>query len=90
MLKMVREYKNKNILMKSGFRRQIELNFNCFNELIPYSSIIDDFQYRLFGVYVPEKSHAAMLKLRENQALKEGTQPDTMRGMLSDDTLSMD
>lgn len=58
MLKMVREYKNKNILMKGGFRRQIELNYNCFNELIPYSSIIDEFQYKIFGTYVPEKSTA--------------------------------
>ena len=54
-LKLVREYKNKNVLMKGGFSRQITLNFNTFNQLIPYSSLIDEFQYQLFGVYVPEK-----------------------------------
>lgn len=54
-LKLVREYKNKNVLMKGGFSRQITLNFNTFNQLIPYSSLIDEFQFKLFGVYVPEK-----------------------------------
>jgi hypothetical protein len=42
-LRMVKEYKNKNVLMKGGFKRQITLNFNTFNALVPYSTLIDEF-----------------------------------------------
>mmetsp|Transcript_2823 Transcript_2823/g.4400 ORF Transcript_2823/g.4400 Transcript_2823/m.4400 type:complete len:144 (-) Transcript_2823:279-710(-) len=42
-LKMVREYKTRNVLMKEGFSRQVTLNFATFNRLIPYSSLVDEF-----------------------------------------------
>ena len=54
-LKVVREYKNKNVLMKGGFSRQITLNFQTFNSLANNSCLIDEFQYQVFGVYIPEK-----------------------------------
>jgi len=34
LLILLREYKNKNILMTAGFSRKITLNFGTFNELI--------------------------------------------------------
>ena len=34
LLVLIREYKNKNILMTAGFSRKITLNFSTFNELI--------------------------------------------------------
>ena len=31
------------------------MDFNFFNKLVPYTCLIDELQYRIFGVYVPEK-----------------------------------
>ena len=63
-LKMVREYKNKNVLLKGGFSRQILLNFATFNSLVPYSSLIDELQYRIFGIYYPVKREQQILELK--------------------------
>ena len=52
---MVKEFKTKNILLKHGFRRQVVLNYNLFYDLIPWSCLIDEFQYTLFGTYRPIK-----------------------------------
>mgnify|MGYP006893384029 CR=1 FL=1 len=52
-LRIVREYKNKNILLKGGYKRRIVLNFTTFNTLVPNSCLIEELQYRIFGVYVP-------------------------------------
>ena len=41
--------------MKGGFSRQITLNAATFNDMIPYSTLVDEFQYRLFGFYFPAK-----------------------------------
>ena len=62
---MVREYKIRNVLMKEGFSRQVTLNFTTFNRLIPYSSLIDEFQYRIFGQYIPPKKEHELKKMRE-------------------------
>lgn len=42
-LKLVRKYKEMNILMKGGFSRQITLNSATFNDMVPYSSLVDEF-----------------------------------------------
>jgi hypothetical protein len=41
-LKLVRKYKEMNILMKGGFSRQITLNAATFNDMIPYSTLVDE------------------------------------------------
>lgn len=41
-LALVRKYKEMNILMKGGFSRQIVLNYATFNDLIPYSTLVDE------------------------------------------------
>ena len=64
-IKVVREYKNKNVLLKGGFSRQITLNFATFNQLIPYSALIDEFQYRIFGVYIPEKREKVIETMKQ-------------------------
>jgi hypothetical protein len=61
----VREYKDKNVLLKGGFSRQITLNFNTFNQLVPYSSLIDEFQYRIFGLYIPDKREKVLETMKE-------------------------
>ena len=61
---MVREYKNKNVLLKGGFSRQILLNFATFNNLVPYSSLVDELQYRIFGIYYPVKREQQILDLK--------------------------
>lgn len=43
----------KNILMKSGFRSQIVLNFSTFNKVIKYSCLINELQLRIFGAVHP-------------------------------------
>lgn len=53
-LKLVKEYKIKNLMSRGGSRK-IQLNFQVFNNLVPYSSLIDEFQYKIFGIYVPDK-----------------------------------
>ena len=53
MLALLTEYKDKNV-----FRRGtggIQLNFTTFARVVSDPSLIDEFQYKLFGVYVPEK-----------------------------------
>ena len=52
-LKIVREYKEKNIMLREGYRRRIVLNFATFNALVPNSALIKELQYRIFGEYVP-------------------------------------
>jgi len=54
-LKIVREFKNKNILLKGGYKRRILLNFTTFNTLISNSCLIEELQYRIFGMYIPQK-----------------------------------
>ena len=54
-LKIIREYKSKNILLKGGYRRKIVLNFSTFVKLVNHSCLIEMLQYKIFGVYVPEK-----------------------------------
>lgn len=50
--KMIKKYKEKNILMRSGYRSQITLNYNLFNSMCqPQSDLVYEFQYRLFGKY---------------------------------------
>ena len=41
-LLLIREYKEKNVLMTAGFSRQITMNFAKFNDLIPNSCLIDE------------------------------------------------
>ena len=53
-MKLVKEYKHKNLLSR-GATRKVSVNFVTFNTVIPYSSLIDQFQYSIFGIYVPEK-----------------------------------
>lgn len=43
LLVLIREYKQKNILLQDGIRRQITLNFGEFNRLIPKSCLVDEF-----------------------------------------------
>ncbi len=47
--RLFKEYKQKNVLMKSGFRSQIVLNFSTFNKIVPYSCLANELQFRLFG-----------------------------------------
>mmetsp|Transcript_18654 Transcript_18654/g.17749 ORF Transcript_18654/g.17749 Transcript_18654/m.17749 type:complete len:246 (-) Transcript_18654:29-766(-) len=47
--KILKEYKNKNLLMKHGYRSQVVLNFNLFNKLIPYSTLINEFHLKIYG-----------------------------------------
>jgi hypothetical protein len=62
LLILIREYKNKNILMTAGFSRKIMLNFSTFNELIQsncsrpshHSVLVDEMQYIILGKQVPE------------------------------------
>ena len=62
LLILIREYKNKNILMTAGFSRKITLNFVTFNELIQinngrathHSVLVDEIQYIIMGKQVPE------------------------------------
>jgi len=54
-LALIRVYKQKNILLQGGYRRQIVLNFATFNCLIPKSCMVDELQYACFGEYVPKK-----------------------------------
>lgn len=68
---MVKEYKNKNILLKGGFRRQVQLNYGLFSELIPWSCLIDEFQYVLFGTYVPFKHSLEQKRLDFKREMKE-------------------
>ena len=37
-----------------GSRRQIVLNFATFNSIVSKSSIINEFQFRIFGDYFPQ------------------------------------
>jgi len=41
-LLLIDEYKQMNILLKGGKRRQIQLNYSLFNEKIPWSCLIDE------------------------------------------------
>lgn len=40
-LKIVREYKSKNVLLKGGYRRKIVLNFSTFVKLVNHSCLIE-------------------------------------------------
>ena len=51
---LIREYKEKNVLMTAGYSRQITMNFAKFNDLIPNSCLIDEIQYTMFKEYVPK------------------------------------
>ena len=52
--KMIKVYKEKNILMRGGYRSQITLNYNLFNSMCqPQSELIPEMQFRLFGKYNP-------------------------------------
>ena len=53
---LVKEFKNKNVLLKGGYRRKISLNYSFFSEMIPHSCLIDELQYVLFGTYIPFKN----------------------------------
>lgn len=46
--KLMKEYKDKTILMRDGFRAQIQLNFFVYNKIIPASCLIREFLYRFF------------------------------------------
>jgi hypothetical protein len=82
---MVREYKSKNVLKTAGFSRQITLNFSFFNTMIPYSSLIDEFQFKIFGLYVPHKVGLQIEKMQINepeclhQPLSPKTEPRLLR-----------
>eukprot|EP00347_Sterkiella_histriomuscorum_P015607 403356388 len=52
--KIFMEYKQKNILMKAGFRSQIVLNFMTYNKLIKCSCLVNELQYRIFGGIYPD------------------------------------
>ena len=41
-LLLVREYKEKNVLMSAGYSRQITMNFAKFNDLVPNSCLVDE------------------------------------------------
>lgn len=69
-LKLTKEYKDKNVLKKGGFTSQIKLNFQTFNALIPCSCLIDELQYKILGTYVPEK-RATQFTKEERALLKE-------------------
>lgn len=49
-LKLIREFKCKNMLLKGGVKRRIVLNFTTFNTLVPNSCLIKDFQKGIFGI----------------------------------------
>ena len=85
-LKIVAEHKYKNIMMKEGFSRKIPLNFPTFNSLVPYSCLIDEFQYRIFGTYIPSKKESLLHKMRKANELRmqrEMTNSTTMNTQLT-------
>jgi hypothetical protein len=49
----------------AGFARKIKLDFHTFNSLVPYSSLIDEFQFKIFGVYIPEKLPSMLEKMQQ-------------------------
>jgi len=72
-LTIVREYKSKNILLTAGFSRQITLNFQTFNDLVPNSCLIQEMQYVIFGKYVPEKNvHTVNRELKKKLSVLFG------------------
>lgn len=55
--------------MKGGYRRQVSLNYSFFSEVIPQSILVKEFQFTIFGCYMP-----ARVKLQDalDEKLKEG------------------
>ena len=86
LLVLIREYKNKNILMTAGFSRKIVLNFSTFNELIQshsarqshHSVLVDEIQYIILGKQVPETRR----ELRDPRLLLENLS-NSIYGLMS-------
>jgi hypothetical protein len=71
-LALIRVYKQKNILLQGGYRRQIVLNFATFNGLIPKSCMVDELQYACFGEYVPKKVTAGLVTAKLQAGIAAG------------------
>ena len=52
------------------------MNFSTYNQLVPYSVMIDELQYRLFGQYIPPKKPGQMKKT-SLRTLRKGLTPSS-------------
>lgn len=78
---MIREHKMKNVLMKAGYRGQIQLNFVKFMELIPNSTLISELQFIIFGYYVPQVKEVVVKKAIQKglEQILQQSEPDKER-----------
>ena len=53
LFRLIEEYKQKNILMKSGYKNLAPVTFSLFNKIIPQSTVAKHLAFSVFGYYLP-------------------------------------